>query len=123
MRKRSGIMGGDFERVIDEFFDEMLITPWRCAGAEQFQRARVIEHRDRYELRIAIAGVDPHQIEVEMSGQRLWVRAPTGRGGRAEDVYSFAASIEAEKVVASWSHDTLVVVLPKVQPTRVKVEH
>jgi HSP20 family molecular chaperone IbpA len=124
MRKRDGITVQGFDRAIDEFFEEMLISPWRRAGVAPwgFEAARVIEHRDRYEVRIAIPGADPDRIEVEVTGQRLSVRALAGPQGRMESAHSFASPIDSEKVAASWSHDTLIVVLPKLQPRRVKVD-
>src|ERR1022692_1919830 len=67
----------DFQRAFDEFFDEMLIDRWkRGTPAPEFERAQVIDHRDRYEVRVAAVGVDPAKIEAEVSGQRLAVRAP-----------------------------------------------
>ncbi len=124
MRKQDGITVQDFERAIDEFFDELLISPWRRAhvAVGESEAARVIEHHDRYDVRIAIPGADPHRVEVEVMGQRLFVRWPAGPHGRIESAHSFASPIESEKVVASWSHNTLIVVLPKVKARRVKVD-
>jgi HSP20 family molecular chaperone IbpA len=121
MAKRSGITVADFERAIDEFFDEMLISRWRgSARAEEFERSRMTDCGDHYEVRIAMPKTDPDRIEVEVSGQRLSVRLP-GRDRIYESAYSFAAPIDHDQAGARWSEDTLVVSLPKQKPKRIKV--
>ena len=121
MAKRSGITVADFERAIDEFFDEMLISRWRrSARAEEFERSQVLDRGDRYEARIPMPGADPDRIEVEVAGQRLSVRAP-GRDRMFESAYSFAAPIDDNQVGARWSEETLLVSLPKQKPKRIKV--
>lgn len=125
MRRRTGITVEDFERAIDEFFDEMLIAPWRRSGAGkgEFDRTRASEYHDRYEFKIALPGIDPHRIEVELVGQRLLIRASGGPEGRFETSYSFLLPIDSERVTASWSKDSLLVVLPKRKPHRVRINH
>jgi len=127
MPRRGGITPQDFEKALDEFFDEMLITPWRRAAAAAeaglFERAQVIDRRDHYEVRIEIPGADPDKIEVEVVGQRLCVRAPSGPQGRVESSYSFAHRIDQEKVTARWAEDTLVITLPKHKPRQIRIEH
>jgi HSP20 family molecular chaperone IbpA len=121
MAKRSGLTVADFERAIDEFFDEMLISRWRgSAEAERLEHAQITDRGDRYEVRIAMPGIDPNRIEVEVSGQRLSIRLP-GPHRILESAYSFTAPIDDDKVGARWSEDTLVVTLPKQKPKRIKV--
>jgi HSP20 family molecular chaperone IbpA len=124
MAKRAGIGIEDFERALDEFFDEMLISRWRRpAERDEFEKAEVLDHLDRYEVRIAVPNVDPERIEIDVAGQRLSVRAPTGADGTFETAYSFAAPIEAEAVQARWANHTLVVIVPKQKPKRIKVNN
>jgi HSP20 family molecular chaperone IbpA len=124
MARRAGISVEDFERALDEFFDEMLISRWRrVAERDEFEKAQVLDHPDRYEIRIAVPNVDPAQIEIDVAGQRLSVRAPAGSEGTFETAYSFAAPIEAESVQARWTDHTLVVVVPKQKPKRIKVNN
>ena len=112
----------DFERAFDEFFDEMLISRWRRARLPgEFENAQVIEHPDKYEVRIAAPNLDPESAEIDVAGQRISVRAPIGHEGIFETAYSFAAPIEAEAVTARWSDHTLVIAVPKQKPKRIKV--
>jgi len=121
MARRAGISVLDFERALDEFFDEMLISRWRrSAERDEFENAQVLDHPDRYEVRIAVPHVDPERIEIDVAGQRLSVRAP-GSDGTFETDYSFAVPIEAEAVQARWADHMLVVIVPKQKPKRIKV--
>ncbi|HVN27305.1 MAG TPA: hypothetical protein VMT64_02405, partial [Candidatus Binataceae bacterium] len=63
----------------------------------------------------------PRRIEIDVSGQRLSVRAPTADGVLETD-YSFAVPIESEAVQARWSDHTLVIIVPKQKPKRIKVD-
>jgi HSP20 family molecular chaperone IbpA len=121
MARRAGISVFDFERALDEFFDEMLISRWRrVPERDEFENAQVLDHPDRYEVRIAVPNVNPEHIEIEVAGQRLSVRAP-GAEGTFETAYSFAVPIEAEAVEARWAEHTLIVIVPKQKPKRIKV--
>jgi HSP20 family molecular chaperone IbpA len=112
----------DFERALDEFFDEMLISRWRRAPErDEVEKAQILDHPDRYEVRVVVPNVDPERIEIDVAGQRLSVRAPAGPEGTFETAYSFAVPIEAEAVQARWIDQTLVVVVPKQKPKRIKV--
>jgi HSP20 family molecular chaperone IbpA len=122
MAKRAGISVEDFERALDEFFDEMLISRWRrTAERDEFEKAQILDHPDRYEVRVAVPKVDPKKIEIDVAGQRLSVRAPTGTEGTFESAYSFAVPIVAEAVEARWTDHTLIVIVPKQKPKRIKV--
>lgn len=124
MAKRAGIGVWDFERALDEFFDEMLISRWRrAAERDEFENAQILDHPDHYEVRIAVPHIDPERIEVDVAGQRLSVRAPVGPEGTFESAYSFAVPIEAEAVKARWTDHTLIVIVPKQKPKRIKVNN
>jgi len=124
MARRAGISVEDFERALDEFFDEMLISRWRrAAERDEFEKAQILDHSDRYEVRIAVPNVDPERIEIDVAGQRLSVRAPAGSEGTLETAYSFAVPIEAEAVEARWIDHTLTVIIPKQKPKRIKVNN
>jgi HSP20 family molecular chaperone IbpA len=104
----------DFERAFDEFFDEMLIDRWKGATAGlEFERAQIIEHPDRYEVRVAAVGVDPAKIQAEVSGQRLALRMPDKLGGTLESSFVFSHSIDGEASTGKWSEGTLVIKVPK----------
>ncbi|HXN85868.1 MAG TPA: Hsp20/alpha crystallin family protein [Candidatus Binataceae bacterium] len=121
MATRAGISVEEFERALDEFFDEMLISRWRRPPLGEFENAQVIEHHDRYELRISAPEVDQRLVEVEVTGQRLSVSAPGGPEGKFESSCSFALPIESETIEARWSNRTLIIIVPKQKPKRIKV--
>jgi HSP20 family molecular chaperone IbpA len=113
----------DFERAFDEFFDEMLIDRWKCGSPDlEFERAQVIDLRDRYEVRIAAVGVDPAKIQAEVSGQRLAVRMPDKFGGMIESSFAFSDSIDGEASTAKWSEGTLVITVPKKKSQRIALK-
>ena len=113
----------DFERAFDEFFDELLIDRWKCGTpAIEFERAQVIDHSDRYEVRVAAVGVDPEKIQAEVSGQRLAVHVPDKLGGRLESSFTFSDSIDGEASSAKWSEGTLVITLPKKKARRIALK-
>ena len=113
----------DFERAFDEFFDEMLIDRWKGgAPGVEFERAQVIDYRDRYEVRVAAVGVDPAKIQAEVSGQRLAVRMPDQLGGMLDSSFAFSDSIDGEASTAKWSEGTLVITLPKKKGRRIALK-
>jgi HSP20 family molecular chaperone IbpA len=113
----------DFERAFDQFFDEMLIAPWKRGPlAADFERAQVIEHSDRYEVRLEAIGVDPAEIEAEVSGQRLAVRVRGKLGAILDGSFEFAEPINGEASSAKWSEGTLVVILPKQKSRRIALK-
>lgn len=123
MRRRAGMTFGDFERALDEFFDEMLISPWR-RGPEQpreFERFWVVEQPDHYQVSVEMPGADPEQIEVQVFGQRLSVRVPSAEG-HLESSYSFAQKIDQDRVSARWTDGMLVITLPKHKPRQITIK-
>jgi HSP20 family molecular chaperone IbpA len=113
----------DFERAFDEFFDEMLIDRWKGGtGALEFERAQIIEHPDRYEVRVAAVGVDPAKIQAEVSGQRLALRMPDQLGGTLESSFVFSDSIDGEASTGKWSEGTLVIKVPKKKGRRIALK-
>lgn len=123
MARRAGIGVADFERAFDEFFDEMISRWRRMPERDEFEKAQILDHPDRYEVRVAVPHVDPALIEIDVAGQRLSVRAPAGSEGTFETAYSFAVPIEAEAVQARWTDHTLIVIVPKQKPKRIKVDN
>jgi len=123
MAKSRGLID-DFERAFDEFFDEMLIDRWKGGGTAslEFERAQVIDHRDRYEVRVAAVGVEPAKIQCEVSGQRLAVHVPDKLGGTLESSFKFSDLIDGEASTAKWSDGTLVITLPKTKGRRIALK-
>src|SRR5260370_5132361 len=87
----------DFERAFDEFFDELLIDRWKCGTpVVEFERAQLIDHPDRYEVRVAAVGVDPAKIQAEVSGPRLAVSGPDKIRRMRHSSRFFSAPVHAE---------------------------
>jgi len=123
MATRRGFGIDDFDRAFDEFFDELLIDRWKC-GTESglHEHAQVIELPDRYEVRVDTLGVDPENIQVEVSGQRLALRMPEKLGGMQQRSYSFSEGIDGETSTAKWSQGTLIITLPKKKARRISLK-
>lgn len=119
MRKQGDQIFGEFQRAIDEFFDELLVDKWRRTGAGLFEQAEVIDHADHYEIRLVAVGIDPAKIEVEGLGRRLTVRVPVHSGRNVERTLTFTETIDPEAASARWSIDTLTIKLPKQKPRRI----
>ena len=118
MRKQSDQLFSEFERAIDEFFDEFL-DRWQCGAGEQFAEAEVVDYPDRYEIRLVAEGIDPSQIEVELFGRRLTVRASAGPRRHIERSFTFAENLDAEAAYARWLTPTLTITLPKQKARRI----
>lgn len=119
MRKQSDQLFSEFERAIDEFFDELLIDRWQCGAGEQFADAEIVDYADRYEIRLAAEGVDPEKIQVETLGRRLTVRASAGPHRNLERAFTFAENVDAEAASARWLSGRLTITLPKQKARRI----
>jgi HSP20 family molecular chaperone IbpA len=102
----------DFQREFDELFDEMLIGRWRTPANES-EPAMVLEREDAYEARVCTGAFKPSELDLQVTEDRLKVRARQGAGGLWERQLTFSDTIETEKVTAKWAKGILTVVLPK----------
>ncbi|MFI5352259.1 MAG: Hsp20/alpha crystallin family protein [Candidatus Binatales bacterium] len=113
----------DFTRAFDELFDDML-DRWRMAqGAGEPRHAIVRDYGDRYEVLIALGGVDPDKLDIQISGRTLTVRVPGDMAALCEGSFAFAEPLQHEAVTAKATGGTLAIVLPKLaRSRRVRVE-
>jgi HSP20 family molecular chaperone IbpA len=118
MRKQSDQLFGEFERAIDEFFDEFL-DRWQCGVGEQFADAEIVDYADHYEIRLVAEGVDPEKIEVESLGRRLTVRASAGPHRNLERAFTLAENVDAQAASARWLTGRLTITLPKQRVRRI----
>jgi HSP20 family molecular chaperone IbpA len=110
----------EFERVFDEFFNDLLINRWRRGVEAAFgEHARVLDLADRYEVRFAATGVDPEKVEIELDGQRLKVKIPLEQGEQISSSIGFTETIDEQKATANWSNGTLIITLPKQKGRRI----
>ncbi len=113
MAKFLAIRLDDFQRVFDQLFDDLLIERWRLAEtAGASEHAIVRDYGDRYEVRIALGGADPADVQIEVGEQRLTVRVPEAAGVQG-GVFSFSAPVDRDAVTAKAFEGTLTIVLPK----------
>jgi HSP20 family molecular chaperone IbpA len=120
MRKHTEQIFGEFERVIDQFFDELLIERWRAGG--QFEPAEIVNRQEHYEIRIVAEGIDPATIEVESLGSRLTVRATDRSQRKIQRSFRFEEIIDADAASARWSNGTLTITLPKQRTRRISLK-
>jgi HSP20 family molecular chaperone IbpA len=105
MRKQSDQLFSEFERAIDEFFDELLIDRWQCGAGEQFADAEIVDY--------------PEKIQVETLGRRLTVRASAGAHRNLVRAFTFAENVDAEAASARWLTGRLTITLPKEKARRI----
>jgi HSP20 family molecular chaperone IbpA len=107
----------DFERMFDSLFDDLLISRWRGTGPLSASGdIQLIDRDDRYEVTMRCPGIDPGQLDIEVSDRRLIVRSLDPNAQR-ERVIDFKQPIDAEAVTAELSEDELRITLPK-RPAR-----
>ena len=113
---------GEFDRTVDQLFEELLISRWRGPHHRGGPgHALVLDHDIHFEVRIAAAVSDPAGIEVEVAERRLHVRiaSPTGP---AENVFDLSSAVDPDRVTARWERGTLYIILPKKRGRRVEVK-
>ena len=72
---------------------------------------------------IALGGVDPDKLDIQVSGRTLTVRVPGDMSALCEGSFAFAEPLQHEAVTAKATGGTLAIVLPKLaRSRRVRVE-
>jgi len=105
-------IGDEFQRRLDEVFDEMLIGPWRTPAWES-EPAMVLEREGAYEVRLCTGAFKPSELDLVVNENRLMVRARRGASTFWERLVTFADPVETEKVTAKWANRILTVLLPR----------
>jgi HSP20 family molecular chaperone IbpA len=109
---------GDFERAVDQLFDDLLLSRWRTPG---FEYAPVVDHGGHYEVRIAAAGADPRRMEVEVTERRLHVRI-SGIARPVDRSFELAHAVDPAGVTARWTRGVLEIRLPKKRGHKIRIE-
>ncbi len=103
-----------FEQLVDELFDELLINRWRIGSRSgAYPEVRLLDFPEQYEVQIAASDVDPNDLEVEATSERLRVIAHLGARAAREHVVRFAEPIDPASARARWFKGLLTVTLPK----------
>ena len=135
VRRNHGLTAGLRRELAD-----MLGQSWLSPQSFEFldkgvPSTDVIESEHALELRMDLPGVKPEDIEIQLEGNRLWVKAErhdekledsqrvhhverfTGSYARS---FELPASINGDEVAANYEDGILTVTLPKVETSKAK---
>jgi len=128
-------MQGEMDRVFGRFFGDWSTN----AGLPWVPATEVSSDAEGWKVRIALPGVDPKNVRVDLDGQVLRVAGerslgdekaqPTHRTsefgyGRFERSFTVPEGVEADKVSARFEHGMLELTLPETEaakPRRIEI--
>ena len=117
-------MQREFDRIFNQFWNE-LPAKAQALGPGSFQVKR---NDDGWRIDVPLPGIDPSNVNLEVSGNTLMLRVQQGEGDetqRYEHTLSMPQFLDTEKLTASCRHGLLQVVVPfkeSVKPRRVPIE-
>jgi len=118
----------ELQRFTDTF--DRLVNRWRSGSAwnESPTGASISSVDDGYRVRIPLPGIAPEDVAVDVAGRTVHVRAIERDGDtevtRCEEFVTLPASVDAEKVGATFRHGLLELTLPyhdAVKPRRIEI--
>ena len=115
----------EMDRVFNQFWTDLPSRTARNTGAFQ-----VTTLDDSWRLEIPLPGVDPKDVNLEVAGNTLSIRAemPGEKGGsstRYEQTVTLPQFLDIEKLAASHYHGMLRLTLPlkeSVKPRRIQIQ-
>ena len=119
----------ELQKFTDTF--DRLVSRWRSGAAwrESPANASVSGVDDGYRVRIPLPGIAPENVTLEVTDRTIHVRAVERDGEtestRYEEVLTLPASVDADKVRATYRHGLLELTLPyqdAVKPRRIGIE-
>jgi HSP20 family protein len=139
-RERLPQFFGDFEKDMENLFEQFLTTGNAARGIQAFApRTTVAETDNGYEVEVDLPGMKPDDVQVEMRGNELWLsgerkqeKEEKGKNyhrieqeyGRFERVIPLAMPVSDDKIKAHYQNGVLKVTVPKseaVRPKRVPI--
>ena len=121
----------DFQRAVDRVFNEFWSDlPTRTATTNGAPSFHVNATDDGWRIDIPIAGVDPKDVNLDVAGNTLSIRAEaTGEDkdtsfGHYEQSFTIPQFLDLEKLSASHRHGMLRLTLPlkdSVKPRRIQI--
>jgi HSP20 family protein len=117
----------ELRQLADEF--ERRLSSWSRPGS--FDSRTPVETKaddEAWHVRIALPGIDPKNVEVNVSGRTLHVRAEQKDGdavARYQDVVTLPGEVDVDKISARFRHGLLELTMPKsetVKPRRIEIE-
>src|SRR5467141_1781136 len=96
-------------------------------GAGIMPSVEVVPDENGWRLRVALPGVSPENLEVNVTGQKVHVRANEERDTvttRFEETVALPDTVDVEKITAMFRHGLLELTLPlkeAVKPRRIEI--
>ena len=121
-----------FQREVDRLFNQFWSDlPTRPAAANSSPSFQVNASEDSWRIDIPIPGIDPKDVNLDVAGNTLSIRAESNSGdkeagvARYEQSFSVPPFLDLDKLSASHRHGMLRLTLPlkeSVKPRRVQIE-
>ena len=114
-------LGDQLERQLTQWS-----RPFRAAGL--IPSTDVVAREDGWRIRVALPGAAPENVEVNVTGQTVHIRAIEREGDatttRYEQMVTVPDTVDADKIVATFRHGLLELTLPlkeAVKPRRIEI--
>ena len=114
-------MVDEFQRTLDQLFEDLLIERWQERKSAPRGSALLIDLGDRYEVRVALEGADPRELEIEATERRLRIKTG-GPLGAIDNLLELPHPIDPEATTARCEGGVLLIALPKRRGRRILVE-
>lgn len=121
----------DFQREVDGLFNQLWNDlPTRAATASTSPSIQVNTTDDGWLIDVAMPGIDPQHVTLEVAGQTLSIRAELSADGkdrpgtRYEQTLTIPQFLDVERLSASHWHGLLRLTLPlkeSVKPRRIQI--
>ena len=118
----------EVDRLFNQFWSELPTRPTAANSSPSFQ---VNASEDGWRIDIPIPGIDPKDVNLDVAGNTLSIRAEGNSGdkeagvARYEQSFTVPPFLDLDKLSASHRHGMLRLTLPlkeSVKPRRVKIE-
>ena len=118
----------EVDRLFNQFWSELPTRPAAATSSPSFQ---VNDSEDSWRIDIPIPGIDPKDVNLDVAGNTLSIRAEGNSGdkeagvARYEQSFTVPPFLDLDKLSASHRHGMLRLTLPlkeSVKPRRIQIE-
>jgi len=118
----------EVDRLFNQFWSELPTRPTAASSTPSFQ---VNASEDSWRIDIPIPGIDPKDVNLDVAGNTLSIRAEGNSGdkeagvARYEQSFTVPPFLDLDKLSASHRHGMLRLTLPlkeSVKPRRIQIE-
>jgi HSP20 family protein len=118
----------EVDRLFNQFWSELPTRPTSANSSPSFQ---VNASEDSWRIDIPIPGIDPKDVNLDVAGNTLSIRAEGNSGDKEADAARYEQSftvppfLDLDKLSASHRHGMLRLTLPlkeSVKPRRIQIE-